>query len=172
MDMLNILQNCSRSETFAHQIVYQVLVQYLQKSEENPQKTQYVNTPRKFKSLSFVVMVERSQYSWTYSCQNDSCRMKYSGILQYPKMFWENVKNICYKCFIYTRIFGAYGPIMFALQVWEGFRASWRGGPLCENCSFNSNLIHVRKDTWHLRLVKRNPQIYVLGYQIGSWEVS
>ena len=58
--MLNILQNCSRSETFAHQIVYQVLVQYLQESEENPEKTQYVNTPRKFKSLSFVVIVERS----------------------------------------------------------------------------------------------------------------
>ena len=135
------LQNCGRSDTFFHQLNTQCIkfVQIkIQKSEENPLKTQYVNTPRKFKSLSFVVMVERSQYSWTYSCQNDSCRMKYSGILQYPKMFWENVKNICYKCFIYTRIFGAYGPIMFALQVWEGFRASWRGGPLSENCSFLS----------------------------------
>ena len=37
-----------------------------------------------------------------------------------------------------TRIFGAYGLIRFALQVWVGFRASWRGRPLCENCSFLS----------------------------------
>ena len=33
--------------------------------------------------------------------------------------------------FHHTCIFGAYGPIMFALRVWIGFGASWRGGPLC-----------------------------------------
>ena len=32
-----------------------------------------------------------------------------------------------------TRIFGAFCPIMFALWVWVGFRASLRDGPLCEN---------------------------------------
>ena len=54
---------------------------------------------------------------------------------------------------IYTRIFGAYGPIMFALRVWVGFGASWRGGPLRENCIFLSIptwfQLHVWKDTWH-----------------------
>ena len=38
-------------------------------------------------------------------------------------------------------LFGAYGPIMFALWVWVGFRASWSGWPLYENYSLNSNLI-------------------------------
>ena len=42
--------------------------------------------------------------------------------------------------FTKTRIFGAYGPIMFALRVWVGFGASWRG------------------------------EIYYIGYQIGSWK--
>ena len=45
---------------------------------------------------------------------------------------------LCTKSFYRTRIFGAYGPIMFALRVWVGFGAGWRGGPLCENCSFLS----------------------------------
>ena len=37
-----------------------------------------------------------------------------------------------------TRIFGAYGLIRFALQVWVGFRASWRGGTLSKKSSFVS----------------------------------
>ena len=49
--------------------------------------------------------------------------------VRYPKL-----KTIISK----TRIFGAYGPIMFALRVWVGSGASWRGGPLYENCSFLS----------------------------------
>ena len=35
-----------------------------------------------------------------------------------------------------TRIFGAFGPIMFALWVWVGFGASWKGEPLFLNSSF------------------------------------
>ena len=55
-----------------------------------------------------------------------------------------------------TCILGAYGSIMFALWVWVDFGASWKGGPLCENCSFLSiptsfqlhvRLSSVRKDT-------------------------
>ena len=48
-------------------------------------------------------------------------------------------------------IYGAYGPIMFALWVYIGFGASWRVGPLCENHCLNSNLIsaYVWKNTWY-----------------------
>ena len=38
-----------------------------------------------------------------------------------------------YSCLFFITWFGAYDPIMFARWVWVGFRASWRGGPLCEN---------------------------------------
>ena len=61
-----------------------------------------------------------------------------------------------------TRIFGAFGPIMFALWVLVGFEASWRGGePLFFNSSFMFGRTHgimfgrtlfqycVRKDTLH-----------------------
>ena len=72
-----------------------------------------------------------------------------------------------------TRIFGAYGPIMFALWVWVGFEASWRGGPLIENCnsSFMFGRTHgimfgrtlfeycVRKDT--LNYVRKDTLNYV-----------
>ena len=57
-----------------------------------------------------------------------------------------------------TRIFGAFGPIMFNLWVWVGFRASWRGEPLFLNSSFmfgrthisclEGHISHVWKDTW------------------------
>ena len=44
--------------------------------------------------------------------------------------------------FYTTRIFGAFGPIMFDLQVWVGFRASWRGEPLFLNSSFMFGRTH------------------------------
>ena len=45
-----------------------------------------------------------------------------------------------------TRIFEAYGPIMFALRVGVGFGASWRGGILSESCSFvNSSALGYHK---------------------------
>ena len=51
-----------------------------------------------------------------------------------------------YVKFIQTRIFGAYGPIMFALRVWVGFGASWRGGILSESYSFvNSSVLGDHK---------------------------
>jgi hypothetical protein len=39
---------------------------------------------------------------------------------------------------IKTRILGAYCPIIFALWVWVGFRASWRSGTLFKKISFVS----------------------------------
>jgi len=65
-----------------------------------------------------------------------------------------------------TRIFGAYGPIMFALRVWVGFGASWKDGTFLRkavffNSSFMFGRTHcimfgktlfedcVRKDTLH-----------------------
>ena len=48
--------------------------------------------------------------------------------------------------FFQTRIFGAYSPSMFVLWVYVGFGASWRGGILCESCSFvNSSALGDHK---------------------------
>ena len=41
-----------------------------------------------------------------------------------------------------TRIFGAFGPIMFALRVWVGFGASWRSETLFLNSSFMFGRTH------------------------------
>ena len=38
------------------------------------------------------------------------------------------IYHVSQSSFFNTRIFGAYGPIMFALRVWVGFEASWRRG--------------------------------------------
>ena len=41
-----------------------------------------------------------------------------------------------------ARIFGAFGLIMFALWVWVGFGASWRGESLFLNSSFMLGKTH------------------------------
>ena len=74
---------------------------------------------------------------------------KIAGVLYRVKYCRQKVRQkMCHKISVIktnsfdnikeTRIFGAYGPIMFALWVWVDFGASWKGGPLCENCSFLS----------------------------------
>ena len=58
----------------------------------------------------------------------------------YP-LFWlsiDSADKYLWLLFNKTRIFGAYGPIMLALRVWVGFRASWRGGTFFKKSSFVS----------------------------------
>ena len=93
------------------------------------------------------------------------CSINYQ-ITIYSAMTKLHTKNN-FTLILITRIFGAYGPIMFALRVWVGFRASWKGGRTAIffqfqfNYSFMFRRTHgimfgrtlfeycVRKDTLH-----------------------
>ena len=48
-----------------------------------------------------------------------------------------------------TRIFGAYGPIMFALRVWVGLELVGGEDPYVRTAIFFQFPLYVRKDTWH-----------------------
>ena len=64
-----------------------------------------------------------------------------------------------------TRIYGAFSPNMFALRVWVGFGASWRGEPLFLNSSFMFGRTHSSYLEGHIAAYSegRN-QVYIASF--------
>ena len=72
------------------------------------------------------------------------------------------LKNLAFCQFDFTRILGAFGPIMFALRKWVGFGDSWRGEPLFLNSSFMFGRTHSSCSEGHfLSIVFGNTLPYV-----------